>query len=169
MTSWKTKKRLKICFTDGWSFRFRFTSFSAVELCRTQRVDRKHQAVVVVIHRVSRKVACIAKRCKSLFRHFVLALRRIGNYMSRHEVIIVEIFGERVFGVPEGFLGKWRWELKRTFSEFIDFLLTFPGWLTQIVEQPMGASIELLLSTVFGRISSMWSRNSCGVFVSKTC
>lgn len=49
--------------------------------------------------------------------------------------------------------------------------LTFPGSLTMMVEHPMGASIELLLSTVFGRISSMWSKNSCkgGIVSPSTC
>lgn len=109
---------------------------------------------MVVVHGVAGKVASIAQRSESLFRNFVFPLRRLGNDVSRHEVVIVEVLGKRIFGVPECFLiGKF--ELSISEKSFFLALLTFPGSLTQIVLQPMGASIELLLSTVLGRISSM--------------
>jgi len=43
----------------------------------------------------------------------------------------------------------------------LSLILTFPGSLTEIVEHPIGASTELLLSTTFGMISSIWSKKSC--------
>lgn len=45
---------------------------------------------------------------------------------------------------------------------FLNLLTAFSS-LTQIEEHPIGASMELLLSTTLGRISSMCRRKSCEI------
>lgn len=113
--------------------------------------------MMVVAHGVAWQMTGIAKSRVTLLGDFVLSLRFIGNDVSWDEVKVVEILGKCVFSVTESFLER---RLIRKASRRDESSLTCPGSLTQIVEHPIGASTELLLSTTFGIISSMCSKNS---------